>query len=166
MTPQTPFLYIYFSKILFRDQGLGKTLHSWLIPSLKHFRDISHLVVVPKSTLQNWHRELQRWTPDFIISTLSSWLWYQRRTCGNHHYQAHYSCLYYHIWNVLDRKGCFGGFFLLLVYHHLVYHHGSLSNWREDWSLTFFTRRRGIYVIAKKNSWITLWVGNFNSLIQ
>ena len=33
---------------------------------LKHYKDINgpHLVVVPKSTLQNWGREFGQWTPD------------------------------------------------------------------------------------------------------
>ena len=36
---------------------------------LKHFRDIpgSHLVLVPKSTLQNWVNEFHRWVPDFKV---------------------------------------------------------------------------------------------------
>jgi len=40
---------------------------------LKHHRDIlgPHLVVVPKSTLQNWRREFEQWTPDFKIVTLA-----------------------------------------------------------------------------------------------
>ena len=48
-------------------QGLGKTLQTIsFISYLRHYRDISgpHLVVVPKSTLQNWAREFERWTPD------------------------------------------------------------------------------------------------------
>ena len=33
---------------------------------MRHYRDIRgpHLVVVPKSTLQNWAREFEKWTPD------------------------------------------------------------------------------------------------------
>lgn len=56
------------------SQGLGKTLQTISFLSyLKHYRDISgpHLVVVPKSTLQNWHREFKQWTPDFNIVTLA-----------------------------------------------------------------------------------------------
>jgi SWI/SNF-related matrix-associated actin-dependent regulator of chromatin subfamily A member 5 len=72
MARQTPFLYIYLSNISF--QGLGKTLQTIsFLAYLKHYRDISgpHLVVVPKSTLQNWHREFQQWTPDFNLVMLT-----------------------------------------------------------------------------------------------
>jgi SWI/SNF-related matrix-associated actin-dependent regulator of chromatin subfamily A member 5 len=50
-------------------QGLGKTLQTVsFLAYLKHYWDISgpHLVVVPKSTLQNWHREFKQWTPDIV----------------------------------------------------------------------------------------------------
>jgi len=30
-----------------------------------------HLVVVPKSTLANWHREFQQWVPDFDVVVLT-----------------------------------------------------------------------------------------------
>jgi len=53
--------------------GLGKTLQTIsFLAYLKHYQEISgpHLVVVPKSTLQNWHREFKQWTPDFNIITL------------------------------------------------------------------------------------------------
>lgn len=55
-------------------QGLGKTLQTIAFLSyLKHYRDISgpHLIVVPKSTLQNWAREFERWTPDTNIVSLT-----------------------------------------------------------------------------------------------
>ncbi len=48
-------------------KGLGKTLQTISFLSyLKHYKDIKgpHLVVVPKSTLQNWAREFEKWTPD------------------------------------------------------------------------------------------------------
>ena len=48
------------------SQGLGKTLQTIsLLGYMKHFRNISghHLVVVPKSTLQNWKNEFHRWCP-------------------------------------------------------------------------------------------------------
>lgn len=40
---------------------------------LKHYREISgpHLIVVPKSTLQNWHREFGKWAPDFNVVVLT-----------------------------------------------------------------------------------------------
>lgn len=36
---------------------------------MKHYRSISgpHLVLVPKSTLQNWVNEFHRWVPDFNV---------------------------------------------------------------------------------------------------
>ncbi|KAI0814754.1 SNF2 family DNA-dependent ATPase [Irpex lacteus] len=53
--------------ILADEMGLGKTLQTISFLSyLKHYKDIKgpHLVVVPKSTLQNWAREFEKWTPD------------------------------------------------------------------------------------------------------
>ena len=60
--------------ILADEMGLGKTLQTIsFLAYLKHYRDISgpHLVVVPKSTLQNWAREFANWTPDFNIVMLT-----------------------------------------------------------------------------------------------
>ena len=57
-----------------RVQGLGKTLQTIsFLAYLKHYRNISgpHLIVVPKSTLQNWSREFAKWTPDFKILSLA-----------------------------------------------------------------------------------------------
>lgn len=59
------------SGILADEMGLGKTLQTIsFIGYLRFNRDISgpHLVVVPKSTLDNWKREFARWIPD--IDTL------------------------------------------------------------------------------------------------
>jgi SWI/SNF-related matrix-associated actin-dependent regulator of chromatin subfamily A member 5 len=56
-----------FSVLHDYSQGLGKTLPTIsFLAYLKHHQDISrlHLIVVPKSTLQNWAREFQQWTPD------------------------------------------------------------------------------------------------------
>ncbi|KJA19167.1 hypothetical protein HYPSUDRAFT_144090 [Hypholoma sublateritium FD-334 SS-4] len=60
--------------ILADEMGLGKTLQTIsFLAYLKQYKDISgpHLVVVPKSTLQNWAREFANWTPDFNIVTLT-----------------------------------------------------------------------------------------------
>ncbi|KAJ2913667.1 hypothetical protein MD484_g6769, partial [Candolleomyces efflorescens] len=60
--------------ILADEMGLGKTLQTISFLSyLKNVRGISgpHLVVVPKSTLQNWSREFSKWSPDFNVITLT-----------------------------------------------------------------------------------------------
>ena len=52
--------------ILADEMGLGKTLQSIsLLAYLLHFRGIKgpHLIVVPKSTMGNWMREVKRWCP-------------------------------------------------------------------------------------------------------
>lgn len=52
--------------ILADEMGLGKTLQTIsLIGYMKHFRDQGrpHLVIVPKSTLQNWINEFTKWCP-------------------------------------------------------------------------------------------------------
>lgn len=56
------------SGILADEMGLGKTLQTIsFLGYLKHIRDIPgpHLVVVPKSTLNNWLSEFTKWIPDF-----------------------------------------------------------------------------------------------------
>ncbi|TCD66522.1 hypothetical protein EIP91_001298 [Steccherinum ochraceum] len=60
--------------ILADEMGLGKTLQTISFLSyLKHYRNIHgpHLVVVPKSTLQNWAREFANWTPDVNVAVLT-----------------------------------------------------------------------------------------------
>ncbi|KAF8581713.1 SNF2 family DNA-dependent ATPase [Ramaria rubella] len=60
--------------ILADEMGLGKTLQTVsFLAYLKHYRDMSgpHLIVVPKSTLQNWAREFERWSPDFDVVVLT-----------------------------------------------------------------------------------------------
>ncbi|KAI9448032.1 SNF2 family N-terminal domain-containing protein [Lactarius indigo] len=60
--------------ILADEMGLGKTLQTIsFLAYLKHQRSLPglHLVVVPKSTLQNWAREFEKWTPDFNIALLT-----------------------------------------------------------------------------------------------
>ncbi|KDQ18160.1 hypothetical protein BOTBODRAFT_63862 [Botryobasidium botryosum FD-172 SS1] len=59
--------------ILADEMGLGKTLQTIsFLGYVKHFRGTSgpHLVVVPKSTLQNWAREFKHWVPDFDVVVL------------------------------------------------------------------------------------------------
>ena len=54
--------------ILADEMGLGKTLQSIsLLAFLRESRDVKgpHLVIVPKSTIGNWHREFGRWCPTF-----------------------------------------------------------------------------------------------------
>ncbi|KAF8551112.1 hypothetical protein OG21DRAFT_1445699 [Imleria badia] len=60
--------------ILADEMGLGKTLQTIAFLSyLRHYRDVHgpHLIVVPKSTLQNWAREFERWTPDVNVVVLT-----------------------------------------------------------------------------------------------
>ncbi|KAJ6257378.1 hypothetical protein Dda_8267 [Drechslerella dactyloides] len=55
------------SGILADEMGLGKTLQTIsFIGYLRFIRSIDgpHLVIVPKSTLDNWKREFARWIPD------------------------------------------------------------------------------------------------------
>jgi SWI/SNF-related matrix-associated actin-dependent regulator of chromatin subfamily A member 5 len=50
--------------------GLGKTLQTIsFLGYLKYFRNISgpHMVLVPKSTLQNWFNEFSKWIPEFKV---------------------------------------------------------------------------------------------------
>ena len=55
--------------ILADEMGLGKTLQTLsLLSYLKHHRAFAgpHLVIVPKSTIGNWARECERWTPNMV----------------------------------------------------------------------------------------------------
>ncbi|KZW00246.1 hypothetical protein EXIGLDRAFT_639641 [Exidia glandulosa HHB12029] len=59
--------------ILADEMGLGKTLQTVsFVGYLRHIKGLKgpHLVVVPKSTLQNWAREFERWTPDTSVVVL------------------------------------------------------------------------------------------------
>jgi SWI/SNF-related matrix-associated actin-dependent regulator of chromatin subfamily A member 5 len=59
--------------ILADEMGLGKTLQTIsLIGYMKHFRNRSkpHLVIVPKSTQQNWINEFQKWCPSIKAKSL------------------------------------------------------------------------------------------------
>ncbi|KAF8359152.1 isw-1 [Pristionchus pacificus] len=52
--------------ILADEMGLGKTLQTIsLLGYMKHYRNqgAPHLVIVPKSTLQNWKNEFNKWCP-------------------------------------------------------------------------------------------------------
>lgn len=55
------------SGILADEMGLGKTLQTIsFLGYLRYIKKVNgpHLVVVPKSTLDNWSREFAKWTPD------------------------------------------------------------------------------------------------------
>ncbi|BGP15381.1 hypothetical protein JCM10213_001427 [Rhodosporidiobolus nylandii] len=59
--------------ILADEMGLGKTLQTIsFLGYLKFIRGIPgpHLIVVPKSTLDNWAREVDRWVPGFRVCLL------------------------------------------------------------------------------------------------
>ncbi|KAI9889241.1 MAG: hypothetical protein M1814_005690 [Vezdaea aestivalis] len=61
------------SGILADEMGLGKTLQTIaFLGYLKHVCGVKgpHLIVVPKSTLDNWKREFERWTPDVNVLVL------------------------------------------------------------------------------------------------
>lgn len=59
--------------ILADEMGLGKTLQTIsFLGWLRDYKDTPglHLVVVPKSTLDNWRREFEKWVPGFRVVTL------------------------------------------------------------------------------------------------
>lgn len=61
------------SGILADEMGLGKTLQTIsFLGYLRHIMGITgpHLVIVPKSTLDNWKREFAKWTPDVNVLVL------------------------------------------------------------------------------------------------
>ncbi|KFY23581.1 hypothetical protein V493_05763 [Pseudogymnoascus sp. VKM F-4281 (FW-2241)] len=61
------------SGILADEMGLGKTLQTIaFLGYLRHIMDITgpHLVIVPKSTLDNWKREFAKWTPEVNVLVL------------------------------------------------------------------------------------------------
>ena len=62
------------SGILADEMGLGKTLQTIsFLGYLRYVKDITgpHLIVVPKSTLDNWHREFSQWIPDIDVVILT-----------------------------------------------------------------------------------------------
>lgn len=61
------------SGILADEMGLGKTLQTIsFLGYLRHVCNITgpHLIAVPKSTLDNWKREFEKWTPDVNVLVL------------------------------------------------------------------------------------------------
>ena len=59
--------------ILADEMGLGKTLQTIsLLGYLYECRAINgpHLVIVPKSTVSNWHREFLKWCPSLLVVVL------------------------------------------------------------------------------------------------
>ncbi|KAI1105334.1 SWI/SNF family of DNA-dependent ATPase [Jackrogersella minutella] len=61
------------SGILADEMGLGKTLQTIsFLGYLRHIMDIKgpHLIIVPKSTLDNWKREFAKWTPEVNVLVL------------------------------------------------------------------------------------------------
>ncbi|KAI9827315.1 MAG: hypothetical protein M1826_006420 [Phylliscum demangeonii] len=61
------------SGILADEMGLGKTLQTIaFLGYLRHNQDTTgpHLVIVPKSTLDNWKREFEQWTPEVNVLVL------------------------------------------------------------------------------------------------
>jgi SWI/SNF-related matrix-associated actin-dependent regulator of chromatin subfamily A member 5 len=59
--------------ILADEMGLGKTLQTIsLLGYMKHLRNQPrpHLVIVPKSTVQNWMNEFTRWVPTIKVACL------------------------------------------------------------------------------------------------
>ncbi|KAL2110936.1 hypothetical protein VUR80DRAFT_553 [Thermomyces stellatus] len=61
------------SGILADEMGLGKTLQTIsFLGYLRHLMGITgpHLITVPKSTLDNWKREFERWTPEVNVLVL------------------------------------------------------------------------------------------------
>ncbi|SZF06304.1 unnamed protein product [Blumeria hordei] len=61
------------SGILADEMGLGKTLQTIsFLGYLRHIMHTSgpHLVIVPKSTLDNWKREFGKWTPEVNVFVL------------------------------------------------------------------------------------------------
>lgn len=61
------------SGILADEMGLGKTLQTIsFLGYLRYYRNINgpHIVITPKSTLDNWAREFAKWTPDVRVVVL------------------------------------------------------------------------------------------------
>jgi SWI/SNF-related matrix-associated actin-dependent regulator of chromatin subfamily A member 5 len=66
----------HINGILADEMGLGKTLQTIsLVGYMKHFRQQArpHLVIVPKSTLQNWVNEFKKWCPSIMVEALKGY---------------------------------------------------------------------------------------------
>jgi SWI/SNF-related matrix-associated actin-dependent regulator of chromatin subfamily A member 5 len=62
------------SGILADEMGLGKTLQTIsFLGYLRYIKNIKgpHIVIVPKSTLENWQREFSKWTPEVKTCVLT-----------------------------------------------------------------------------------------------
>lgn len=61
------------SGILADEMGLGKTLESIALLAHLHINEndkLKHLVIIPKSVVSNWQRELDKWCPSLNVITL------------------------------------------------------------------------------------------------
>ncbi|CAK7896958.1 ISWI chromatin-remodeling complex ATPase Isw2p [[Candida] anglica] len=61
------------SGILADEMGLGKTLQTIsFLGYLRYFKGVNgpHIVIVPKSTLDNWAREFAKWTPEVRVLSI------------------------------------------------------------------------------------------------
>jgi SNF2 family DNA or RNA helicase len=65
--------YLHLGLALTSSQGLGKTLQTISFLGFLKFQQGTagpHLIVVPKSTLNNWAREVEKWVPGFRTTVL------------------------------------------------------------------------------------------------
>lgn len=55
--------------ILADEMGLGKTIQTISLLAYLHLHDqtITHLIIVPKVTIKNWERELNKWLPNMKV---------------------------------------------------------------------------------------------------
>ncbi|KAH9077177.1 P-loop containing nucleoside triphosphate hydrolase protein [Lactarius deliciosus] len=93
--------------ILADEMGLGKTLQTIsFLAYLKHQRSLPglHLVVVPKSTLQNWAREFEKWTPDFNIALLTGSKEERAEIIASRLLPQNFPSLHHKLRNMLDRE--------------------------------------------------------------
>src|SRR5699024_7916361 len=83
--------------ILADEMGLGKTLQTIsFLGYLRYVCDIPgpHLVAVPKSTLDNWKREFEKWTPDVKVLVLQGDKEERQRLINEEHLaESFYVCI-------------------------------------------------------------------------